>query len=86
MRDPYSSLTFFREVKRGLYENNAVVVGVVPTGNMADQRRIEWLKGKTCEGLGLDAELFDDLVGQAEASAIVESFLDGGGHVHLRHY
>ena len=45
---------------------------------MTDASRLEWVREKTCNGLGVDAALFDQhLTGEA-AVALITKFLDEG--------
>jgi hypothetical protein len=45
---------------------------------MADNARLAWIKEKTCKGLGVDPELFDELAQTEGASNRIAAFLDGG--------
>ena len=45
---------------------------------MSDAHRVEWLRNKTCQGLGIEVELFDQML--EDGAPAINDFLDGGEH------
>jgi hypothetical protein len=45
---------------------------------MSEHARLEWIREKTCKGLGIDQSIFDQSIQTDAAVASVIKFLDGG--------
>ncbi len=45
---------------------------------MSDASRLEWIREKTCSGLGVEVALFDQYLQTEPAAALITQFLDGG--------
>ena len=45
---------------------------------MADAARLDWIKEKTCNGLGVSAALFSQHLEGESTSAVITKFLDDG--------